>query len=94
MAESYYFTFGSADHFPFGRDSFVKVEAADPLDAQEAFRKRFPDHTPGVLNCAFVYTQDEFESIAKKYYSGVRPAEEIVSEAVLKQDHSDLEPDL
>ncbi len=57
----YYFSFGSDPAFPF-QGGYLIVEAPTMQDACEVFRKYYPDrpnHT-GILNCAFVYDEDDF----------------------------------
>lgn len=56
---NYYFTFGTNEHYPF-RGGWVQVEAESLGQAQEIFRKHFPDRTPGILNYAFNYTYAQF----------------------------------
>lgn len=53
------FTFGTSPLFPYRR-GWVKVLAKDVQQAAAKFRTRFPDRTPGILNCAFFYDSEEW----------------------------------
>ena len=75
---NYYYTFGTAKHFPFSKYDFVKVTAENALAADEMFRSIYPDNTPGIINCAFVYEENEFEKIKNKYYKNQLPANELL----------------
>ena len=55
----YYYTYGSSKQFPF-QFGWTEVEAPNATIADALFRAYHPDRTPGVLNCAFVYTHEEF----------------------------------
>lgn len=57
---SYYFTFGLDGGYPF-QAGWIRVEAESLNQAQELFRRHFPDRIPGVLNCADYYTEAQFE---------------------------------
>lgn len=57
---SYYFTFGSSSEFPY-RNGYLIVKAYNKSDAVSIFRSYFPDRTEGVVNCAFIYNQEEWE---------------------------------
>lgn len=78
----YYFTFGSAEQFPYGRDDYVLVIGTDYQDCMTAYRTKHPDVDEGILNCAFYYKETEWEKIEPEYYAGVSPAEVIVSSNV------------
>ncbi len=59
----FYFTYGLSPQFPF-RDGWTEVEAPDDFTAAAMFRAVHPDR-PGdkdVLNCAFLYEEEEFKS--------------------------------
>ena len=74
----FYFTFGSAAQFPYDRDEFVEVtNAPTEKAARKAFRTVYPDVHEDTLNCAFVYSKDEFEPIQTEYYPGKAPADSI-----------------
>lgn len=55
----FFYTFGTDKIFPF-YGGWVEVEAQGLQEAHATFRKFFPDKTPGVLNCANFYTEEEF----------------------------------
>lgn len=58
----YYYSFGTSLQFPF-QCGWVVV-CADSLQlANDKFRLRFPDKTPGVLNCAFVYDEEQWNKM-------------------------------
>lgn len=58
---SFYFTFGSDPEYPY-QGGWVTVHAKTKEQACSVFRLYFPDRTPNVLNCAFVYTEEEFKT--------------------------------
>jgi len=81
---SFYYTFGSDPEFPFGRDDYVEVRATDHLQADLLFSQVHPKRQgSGLINCSFVYTQDEWASTGPKYY-GDRPPAEIIELTVRK----------
>lgn len=56
--------------FPYP-DGWVEVHAADWQQAHKKFRSKFPDKTPGVLNCAFCYSKEEWEkTVANRRRAG------------------------
>jgi len=55
----FYYTFGTDKQFPYNR-GWVEVIAENAKEADAKFREKFPDKTPGILNCAFVYTEESF----------------------------------
>lgn len=57
--KKFYFTFGSDRKFPY-QNGYVIVMADDLLDAIDLFRGRFPDRNPGIVNCSFWYTEEEW----------------------------------
>ena len=81
---SFYFTFGTNPQFPHGINEYVKVEARTMHEAEQIYRSVYPDVHENCLNCAFVYTEDEFAQIKDVYYKGVSPIETLtVKDAVL-----------
>lgn len=54
----YYFTYG-LEGYPF-MGGWTEVEAPDLHVACTVFREHHSDKTAGTLNCAFVYTEDQF----------------------------------
>ena len=58
--QKYYFTFGTDPKFPYQR-GWVEVEAHDKNQACNIFRAYFPDRTKNIINCAFVYSENEWK---------------------------------
>jgi len=58
--KKYYFTFGTADYFPF-KGGWVEVIADSRQEAIEIYNSNYPQFHEGTINCAFVYDQDVFE---------------------------------
>lgn len=54
-----FYTFGTDKIFPY-YGGWIEIEAPTMNEAHAISRKFFPDKTPGVLRCAFYYTEDEF----------------------------------
>jgi len=77
--ERFYFTFGTDPAFPFGEGSYVIVLAADINKAVDKFIARHPSRPgqEGIANCAFYYSEQQFNSFRNKYYKGIAPAEVI-----------------
>ena len=65
----FFFTFGTDRGFPFYR-GHVEVLALDERDAVAAFRQHYPDRTPGIINCAFVYPEARFKDYGEKCHAG------------------------
>lgn len=59
---TFYYTFGTSESFPYKR-GWVEIQAHDQKEANQIFREHFPDKTPGILNCAFVYDEVTFQQI-------------------------------
>lgn len=66
-----YFTFGSAETFPY-QNTYLIIEGVSQEDCMTDFRRRYPDITEGVLNCAFAYSQEEWEKV-KGRFDGIEP---------------------
>lgn len=62
----FYFTYGTDPSYPF-QGGWTEVEAPDRNSADVLFRLFHPDRIPGILNCAFVYTEEEFLSTNLPY---------------------------
>lgn len=76
--QSFYFTFGSDEQYPYGRGDYVIVKAYDIRDAAKAYQRIYPNRDGSeCLNCADYYSAKDWESIYKKYYNGVAPKEVI-----------------
>lgn len=57
----YYYTYGSDREYPF-IGGWTEVEAVSRKAANKLFRMVHPDKTPGILNCASVYTEEQFNN--------------------------------
>ncbi len=69
--KKFYFTFGSADCFPF-KGGWVIVKAPDLKTAFAVFKLYYPHpKDKGILNCADYYTEDDFLK-TEMYHSGNR----------------------
>ena len=83
--QSFYYVYGSWERYPF-KGGWSVVRAENRAKADSLFRRRHPDRTPGTLNCAFVYTWDEFMqtgmSIKGNFGVGCR---EIIEENYVKE---------
>ena len=55
----FFFTFGSSNTFPY-QNGYVKVIGESRDDAVAKFRKIYPDINENTVNCAFIYTQEEW----------------------------------
>ena len=83
----FYYTFGSSDQYPYNQEEYVMVEAYSQEEANQIFRKRYPDYNAGVLNCAFCYTEEQFLSAKETYYSGKEPAAVLNRDTVSLDEH-------
>lgn len=72
----YFFTFGSDPGFPY-RDTYLVVYAFSLKEAIAKFRKKHPDRHANCLNCAFFYTEEEWEGSENQKFYPVIPAEVI-----------------
>lgn len=74
---NYYFTFGTAEHFPFGINDYVLVTANNQFAAENKFREVHPDAHENLINCAFIYSEREWgnNKMQQKYYNGKEPVE-------------------
>ncbi len=52
------FSFGSSQQFPF-QGGYIIINASDSKKAVNEYRKRYPDRTPGILNCSDIYTNPD-----------------------------------
>ncbi len=55
----FYFTYGTSGQ-PF-HGGWTEVEAPDMKAACDAFRIFHPDETKGILNCASIYSEEQFK---------------------------------
>lgn len=60
MNENFYFTYGLSEKQPF-KGGWTKISAPNKHLACEIFRAYHPDRTPGILNCADVYDESQFQ---------------------------------
>lgn len=58
----YYFTFGTSEQFPFC-GGWVDVIAPSRSAAVRTFREKYPDVNEGIVNCAGIYTSDQFSRL-------------------------------
>lgn len=66
-SEPYYFTFGSDGSQPYRR-GWMEVHAGSYEAARELFRSKYPDKRLGIINCAGMYTKEQFHAqILPKY---------------------------
>ena len=83
---TFYFSFGSSDSYPF-RGGWVEVRADDIKQAETLFRSHFPDRHPGVLNCAFVYTEQEWrKTLMAEGHGGQKCHQVIDTPGVYRRD--------
>ena len=84
MENKYYFTFGSDPLYPYDRNDYVVVEAADIGKAIALFQLVHPNRpNSGCVNCAAYYSEEEFNTFREKYYPGIFP-KEIISLRIQK----------
>lgn len=63
-----YFTFGTSNTFPY-QEAYLIVLAQDINEATYKFRQKYSDNTPGIINCAFVYTEEQWDkSLNSNHY--------------------------
>ena len=75
IKKNFYFTFGSDEGYPREcRNGYVKVIATDEREAFAIFRTAYPDRHAGCLNCAFYYTQRQWDEFVGAHYIGIAPA--------------------
>lgn len=70
----FYYTFGSASQFPY-HNTYLVVIADSEKEADEKFRKKYPDRHEGILNCAFVYPENRWEGSLNQISYPSEPAE-------------------
>lgn len=58
----YYFTFGFAEHYPY-QNGYLIVYADSLSEAVEKYRAKYPDITEDVVNCAFIYNQNDWDEV-------------------------------
>ena len=60
MLNPYYFTFDSAEQFPY-QNGYLIIYAQDHHSAFQIFRSKYPDREPGCLNCSDYYDGKAWE---------------------------------
>lgn len=65
MMENFYFTFGSSLQFPF-QGGYLIVVANNVKDAIAKYREKYPDVHENCVNCAFIYNEEEWNSLSRK----------------------------
>lgn len=74
--KSFYFTFGTAEQYPYTIGQYLVVKAQDIRKAARKFRKKYPNpYDETVLNCADYYGQKEWDEYVKGYYKDEEPQE-------------------
>ncbi len=74
--KSFYFTFGTAEQYPYTIGQYLIVKARDIKKAAQKYKRKYPNpHDDAVLNCADYYGQEEWDGYVKEYYEGTEPAE-------------------
>lgn len=68
----WFFTFGSDPLYPF-QGGWVEIEAPTLTQAIKVFQAYWPDRTPGLVNCAFMYSEEDFSET--DMYKGKFPNE-------------------
>lgn len=73
---NFYFTFGTAEQYPYTIGQYLIVKARDIREAAQKYKRKYPNpHDDAVLNCADYYGQGEWDGYVKEYYEGTEPAE-------------------
>lgn len=57
--KNYYFTFGTSSQFPY-HGGYLIVKAHNYDEVVEKYRAKYPDKNEGIINCAFIYTEEEW----------------------------------
>lgn len=81
--QSFFYTFGTSDFFPYQK-GWVEVKAPNRQEADTLFRKHYPDHTEGSLNCSDVYDQTSFDAMRE---SNIIPSDWDVCHKVISHDN-------
>lgn len=61
----YYFSFGSSKQFPY-QGGYLVVHARDKIGAIAKYREHYPDVNDNLINCAFIYSEEEWTNISEK----------------------------
>lgn len=63
--KNFYFTFGSWEGFPY-QHGYLIAKADDLSNAIAKFREKYPDKHKNTVNCAFYYTEEEWQTVKEK----------------------------
>lgn len=75
---NFYFTFGTDTHYPYGYDDYVLIRCEDAEQACKLFDAVHKPRHEGVMNCAFMYGEEEWDYVVKKQYEDRAPVETII----------------
>lgn len=92
LEKEYFFTFGSDEKFPFGRNDYVKVIAESRQQAGKLFQTFFPNREGShCINCADYYNANEwYARVYPNYYKGTEPIVTLDStQAISYRDNKD-----
>ena len=91
--KNWFFTFGTDPHFPY-QDGWIEIEAPDEKTAREVFHAYYPNIRNGevrdLLNCAFVYSEEEFAKIRSVYKKDMCHARHRVETGIRKERIMDI----
>ena len=75
---NFYFTFGSDERFPY-QNGYLIVIAENKHEACRIFRSHYPNRPEsGCLNCAFVYSEEEWNMTCMKAMRDKYPCYETI----------------
>ena len=82
--QSFFFTFGTDPAYPYGFNDYVEVKANSLNEAAMLFNIVHPPR-PGseLVNCAFMYTEKQFNEFRAKLYN--YPPVEVIELSVVKK---------
>lgn len=90
---NFYATFGSDPNYPYGRGVYVKVEAKNVREARQLYSMVHPPRNPAepnVINCADMYTEEEWKDAKQRGYYNDDVCIEEISVFVMKNRVVDL----
>ncbi len=61
----FYFVFGTDSQYPFYK-GWIEIYAESLEQACKVFRVYFPDYYTGIVNCAWIYSQEQWEKKVKE----------------------------
>lgn len=74
LLDNFYFSFGTAEYFPY-QGGYVLVKAHNKQEAVKKYRSEHPDIQEGIINCSFIYTQEEWDQAHAKLPEYIRKEE-------------------